>query len=47
LAGVRVAHAGTVTFDLHGVRADSLLIWITRTGDDGRVVVSEVDLRGR
>jgi serine/threonine-protein kinase len=34
------------TFSLDGRRAKAVLIWITRTGDDGRVAIAEVTLTG-
>jgi hypothetical protein len=34
------------SFSLGGTHARAVLIWITRTGDDGRVVVSEVQAAG-
>ena len=39
--------AGTTTLALPGRSADRLLLWITRTGDDGQVQVAEATVRGR
>jgi hypothetical protein len=34
------------SFPMHGTRASAILIWITRTGDDGRVQIAEVQAAG-
>lgn len=36
---------GTVTFDLHGRVGNRVLLWITRPGPSGRVVISELKVR--
>ncbi len=38
--------AGTTTFDLGGVRARSILIWITRLSASGQVRIADVTVKG-